>query len=362
MILFFTAGVVMTIAVRFFVARICAFVVASGMIKPIRVGLIGVNDDTESGDAVATLEAQGYSVVSRFFLPLDDEWLAGDPDGAESGRHRRLREITRLLRNRQVDEIFIAIPWHHQSLIEEIESELRALPLPVKLVPDNVTERLLRRPVLDLGQTKAVELQRAPLSGTQRKLKRAMDQVLAVLGLIVLFPLLVIVAIAVRLESPGPALFLQTRVGFNGRPFKIYKFRTMTTQDDGAVIRQATRNDARVTRLGALLRRFSIDEIPQLINVVRGDMSLVGPRPHALAHDNEYDDLIATYAIRHKIKPGITGWAQVNGCRGETPEIGMMKQRVENDIWYIEYWSLWLDIRILLLTIVRMAKSDDAAY
>jgi putative colanic acid biosynthesis UDP-glucose lipid carrier transferase len=175
-----------------------------------------------------------------------------------------------------------------------------------------------------------------------------------------LMPFIAVIALAIRLESSGPAMFLQTRVGFNGRTFRIYKFRTMSTCEDGPVVVQATRNDKRVTHLGNLLRKLSIDEVPQLLNVLRGEMSLVGPRPHAIAHDNEYDRLIATYAIRHKIKPGITGWAQVNGFRGETPEIGMMKQRVESDIWYIEYWSLWLDIRILLLTMFRVWKSDRA--
>ena len=130
--------------------------------------------------------------------------------------------------------------------------------------------------------------------------------------------------------------------------------------DDGHVIVQVTRNDRRVTQLGALLRRLSIDEVPQLLNVLRGEMSLVGPRPHAQSHDSEYDGLIATYAIRRKMKPGITGWAQINGFRGETPEIGMMQRRVESDLWYIEYWSLWLDIRILLITVIRVLHPDNA--
>jgi exopolysaccharide biosynthesis polyprenyl glycosylphosphotransferase len=223
-----------------------------------------------------------------------------------------------------------------------------------------MTGHLLNRPLIELGPTKAVQLQRAPLSAAQRILKRGMDQVLAAAGLVVLLPLFAIVGIAIRLESPGQSLFLQTRVGFNGRPFRIYKFRTMNTRDDGPVIVQATRNDKRITPIGALLRKLSIDEVPQLINVLRGEMSLVGPRPHALAHDSEYDQLIATYAMRHKIKPGITGWAQVNGFRGETPELGMMQQRVESDLWYIESWSLWLDIRILGLTVLHVLKPHNA--
>jgi putative colanic acid biosynthesis UDP-glucose lipid carrier transferase len=261
----------------------------------------------------------------------------------------------------QVDEIVLALPWNKPDLITSIEAELRILPVPVKLVPDRLTGRMLRRPLFDLGPVKAVELQRAPLSEAQRNLKRCMDQVGALIGLFVLMPFMGVIALAIRLESSGPAMFLQTRIGFNGRPFRIYKFRTMSTCEDGQRIVQATRNDKRITHLGGLLRKLSIDEIPQLLNVLRGEMSLVGPRPHAVAHDNEYDQLIATYAIRHKMKPGITGWAQVNGFRGETPEIRMMKQRVESDILYIEYWSLWLDIRILFLTVIRVLRSD-AAY
>jgi len=355
MIAFFTSGLLANVIARFIVARICSFIIATGLLKPNRVILIGVENDQGTYEAVAALEAYGYAIVEEFYLPVFDNVRKIE------GRLRpRLREIVRYVRHERVDEIILAIPWHQQSLIDEIESELRVLPLPIKLVPDAMTERLLRRPVFEMGQTKAIELQRAPLSATQRRLKRAMDQAFAALGLVVLLPFFAIVAIAIRFETPGPAIFLQTRVGFNGRPFRIYKFRTMSTQDDGPVIMQATKNDKRITRLGSVLRKLSIDEIPQLLNVLRGDMSLVGPRPHALAHDNEYDRRITTYAIRYKIKPGITGWAQVNGFRGETPELGMMQQRVENDIWYIEYWSLWLDIRILLLTVARVFKSDNA--
>jgi len=223
-----------------------------------------------------------------------------------------------------------------------------------------MTGRVLDHPLSDLGPTKAVQLQRAPLNAMQRNLKQAIDRILAATSLALLAPFLAVITAAIRLESSGPAFFLQTRVGFNGRPFKIYKFRTMSTLDDGPVIVQATKNDRRITHLGALLRKLSIDELPQLLNVLRGDMSLVGPRPHALAHDNEYDRLIATYAMRHKMKPGITGWAQVNGFRGETPELGMMKRRVESDLWYIESWSPWLDIRIMLLTVIRVLQSDNA--
>jgi exopolysaccharide biosynthesis polyprenyl glycosylphosphotransferase len=169
-----------------------------------------------------------------------------------------------------------------------------------------------------------------------------------------------IVALAIRLDSKGPIFFRQNRIGFSGRTFQIYKFRTMITMDNGDVVRQASRNDKRVTRVGRLLRRSSIDELPQLLNVLQGEMSLVGPRPHAVAHDNEYDKLIAVYALRHHMKPGITGWAQVNGCRGETPTLDSMRERVEHDIWYINNWSLWLDIVTLFRTVLELARSRNA--
>jgi len=354
MLAFLVSGLCLNPVMRVLVARLCAYVIAAHILKPTQAVLIGVASEGRAArDTAAALEACGYAVRKTLLLPTE-------PDPAGGSLRQRMRAIVRYVREEEIEEIMLAIAWDRHDILDEVEQHLRVLPLPIKLVPDTMTERMLRRPVYDLGPTKVVELQRAPLSAVQRCLKRMMDQALALLGLFILLPLFLVIAAAIRLESEGPAFFMQSRVGFNGRAFRIYKFRTMSTQDDGPVVVQATKNDARVTRLGAILRRLSIDEIPQLLNVLRGDMSLVGPRPHALAHDNEYDDLIATYAIRHKIKPGITGWAQVNGFRGETPELGMMKQRVENDIWYIEYWSLWLDIRILVLTVARVVKSPNA--
>jgi lipopolysaccharide/colanic/teichoic acid biosynthesis glycosyltransferase len=160
-------------------------------------------------------------------------------------------------------------------------------------------------------------------------------------GVIILFaPLLVLVALAIKLDSHGPILFRQTRIGFSGRPFRILKFRTMSSQDDSPVVRQATRDDQRITRVGRWLRRTSVDELPQLVNVLRGNMSLVGPRPHALAHDNQYTQMIANYSFRHHVKPGLTGWAQICGYRGETPTLDLMEKRVQHDLWYINQLEL----------------------
>ena len=206
----------------------------------------------------------------------------------------------------------------------------------------------------------AVELQRAPLSDIERGLKRLVDLIFASIALLLFAPLLFLVSLLIKLDSRGPILFIQTRNGFSGRPFRIFKFRSMTVTEDGPVIRQATRNDKRVTRIGRLLRMTSIDELPQLFNVLLGDMSLVGPRPHAFAHDTEFERLIASYAFRHHVKPGITGWAQVNGLRGETPTVDLMERRVELDLWYINNWSLWFDVKILVKTLFVLGRQPLA--
>lgn len=354
MLLFFISGMFAIVVMRLVVARACILVISSGALKPNRIVLVGLTDQLAANVTLSALERFGYAVARVFSLPVDQ-----DSTFDKYELKARLHEVIHYVREMGIDEIVIAIPWRLTDLLGEVENELRVLPVPVKLVPDTIIGRVLERPLLELGPTKAVELQRAPLSAVQRNLKQGMDRILAAMLLVALIPFFAVIFAAIRLESSGPAFFLQTRMGFNRRPFRIFKFRTMSTLDDGPVIAQATKSDKRVTHLGRLLRKLSIDEVPQLLNVLRGEMSLVGPRPHALAHDNEYDRLIATYAIRHKMKPGITGWAQVNGFRGETPELGMMKRRVESDIWYIEYWSLWLDIRILLITVVRVLKPDN---
>jgi len=198
----------------------------------------------------------------------------------------------------------------------------------------------------------SLQLTRAPLSWLERAQKRAFDVTLAAGALIALAPAFAVVALAILLESGQPVFFLQRRYGFNQEEFRIIKFRTMTTLDDGDVVRQVTRNDRRVTRVGRFLRKWNIDELPQLINVLKGDMSLVGPRPHALSHNREYERKIALYARRHNVLPGITGWAQVKGFRGETDTDEKMRARVEHDLYYIDNWSVWFDLKILLRTVL----------
>jgi putative colanic acid biosynthesis UDP-glucose lipid carrier transferase len=200
----------------------------------------------------------------------------------------------------------------------------------------------------------------APLNSFELFIKRAFDIVVAGTALVALMPLLALVAIVTKLDSPGPVIFRQTRRGLNGKPFHILKFRTMTVLEDGDTIKQAVRSDKRVTRVGLWWRRTSIDELPQLINVLRGEMSIVGPRPHAAAHDNHFDQLIANYALRHRMKPGITGYAQVKGLRGETPTVEAMQRRVDLDLWYIDNWSFLFDFAIVLRTVVEIVRGQNA--
>jgi undecaprenyl-phosphate galactose phosphotransferase/putative colanic acid biosynthesis UDP-glucose lipid carrier transferase len=227
-------------------------------------------------------------------------------------------------------------------------------------LPDENVSRFLRGQFVNIGAAWTAELKRAPLNFGEQALKRCCDLLLSGVALVLLAPLMLITALAIKLDSRGPVLFSQTRNGFNGRSFRIFKFRTMCVLEDGPVIRQAVQDDPRITRLGRWLRRTSIDELPQLFNVISGEMSLVGPRPHATAHNTEYEKLVADYAFRYHMKPGITGWAQVSGYRGETQKVELMAKRVEFDLWYIHNWSFWLDIRILLKTLILELQQSQA--
>lgn len=271
-----------------------------------------------------------------------------------------IERVVEFARGSDVEEIFVAADLQRWRDIPDLVRPLAELPLPLTFLPDAGSAVLFTMPPRQFGSSVGVEFQRAPLSLSERVAKRLLDIVLGVSGIVLLMPMFVIIAIAIKLDSPGDALFRQTRRGFNSRRFKIFKFRTMTDLEDGPTVKQAVRGDRRVTRIGAWLRRTSIDELPQLFNVVSGEMSLVGPRPHAAAHDDYYAEQISHYAFRHHMKPGITGWAQVRGCRGETPTIQSMKERVEHDIWYIDNWSVTLDAQIILLTVLEVFRGRNA--
>lgn len=246
------------------------------------------------------------------------------------------------------------------ALMRRILELLEEQNQPVVMVPHWMSSTSYRPKPCQLGELPAMMLWHVDHASPQRLLKGAADVVAALLMLIVLSPLLAAISLAVRLDSPGPVLFLQRRYGLNGKPFQCFKFRTMRVQENDAVVLQATREDPRVTPVGRLLRSWNIDELPQLLNVLRGEMSLVGPRPHAAVHNEFYRQRVSSYMRRHALRPGITGWAQVNGLRGETSTIDLMERRVQADINYIHNWTLALDFKILFLTLLRW--SSPQAY
>lgn len=304
----------------------------------------------EYGSATSILRA-----TRRRFKPI--AWLSvepGDEDFLE-----RLRDFAGQLRDRDATRIVVAATADRIGDIEPLRQAFETSEFDVLLLTDGWLSDVFGRPVSVSSSIKAFELSAPPLNGAQRAVKRAMDVAFAGLALLVLSPLLVTIAIAIKLDSPGPVIFRQRRLGLDSKPFQILKFRSMRVLEDGAVVRQATQNDDRVTRVGRFIRSSSLDELPQLINILFGDMSVVGPRPHAIAHDEYYDARLPDYPKRRSVQPGLTGWAQVSGRRGETPTLNAMKERVQLDLWYIQNWSVWLDIWIILKTAFEVLRNRN---
>jgi undecaprenyl-phosphate galactose phosphotransferase/putative colanic acid biosynthesis UDP-glucose lipid carrier transferase len=287
--------------------------------------------------------------------------IGAGPDDAGLGEVDRARvsHAIDIARQTRAAEFALFISWNHDRELSEVCGLLRNSPLPVRLYPDHKIRDVFRHQAeRRFDERFSVTVQRAPMSGRERALKRAADLVIATTALVALAPFLLAVSLAIRLDSPGPVIFRQRRCGFDNREFVIFKFRTMTVLEDGDAIVQAKPVDERVTHIGKFLRRSSIDELPQLLNVIRGDMSLVGPRPHAIAHDDEFKTRISNYALRHHVKPGLTGAAQVMGLRGETQRLSQMEQRVERDLWYINNWSVTLDVKLMLMTCWALFRFD----
>ena len=311
--------------------------------------------DAADGAEVAllqTLTQHGLKLARHFVLP-DNRY-----DSAQ--RRAVIHQAVSSIRGSDVEEIIVGAEVSGWPELRGLLTELRVLPLPVNLVPLGKSSEVFRLPSHKIGDTVTIELQRRPRTLFERAVKRAADIVGAAIALVVLMPLMLVVSVAIKIDSQGPVLFRQRRCGFNGRQFQILKFRTMTVQEDGQVVTQAKRDDSRVTPIGRWLRRTSIDELPQLFNVLQGSMSLIGPRPHAVAHDSHFDTVVRNYAFRHHVKPGLTGWAQVHGYRGETRTVEDIEQRVKLDLWYIDNWSLSLDFRIATMTAIEVMRSDNA--
>lgn len=270
-------------------------------------------------------------------------------------------ELPLLIDEHAIDTVYIVTPLESSTVLEELYFVLLDKHVTIHWIPDIFSLRLINHSVKEIAGIPVLTLSETPLTGISRLAKSVEDKILSSLILIAISPVLLVIALLVKIDSPGPVFFRQNRTGWNGKTFSIWKFRSMVAQNqvlDNAVIKQAERNDPRITKIGAFIRKTSIDELPQLFNVITGDMSLVGPRPHAVQHDEVYSERINDYYARHNIKPGMTGLAQVRGYRGETKEIDQMTKRIESDIEYINNWSIWLDLSILFRTI-RVFTSKD---
>ncbi|WP_437880319.1 undecaprenyl-phosphate glucose phosphotransferase [Pseudomonas sp. LRF_L74] len=300
----------------------------------------------DSGGSVAhllsngrSLDEDGFRIARTLSFSRHESWMECLVDTVdEQGVH----------------EVWLCLTLAEGAVIKSVMYALRHHTVAVRFIPEWGDLPLLNHKVSNIAGLYSLDLSCSPMDGLARLLKRIEDIVIGGLIMLLILPVCLAIAIAIKLSSPGPVVFKQYRTGVNGRKFKVYKFRSMVVhQEHGGEVTQATRHDPRITRIGEFLRRTSLDELPQFFNVLQGRMSIVGPRPHALAHNEYYKDLVESYMQRHKVKPGITGWAQVNGYRGETDTLEKMQKRVECDLYYIDNWSLWLDIKIIFWTIFK---------
>jgi Undecaprenyl-phosphate glucose phosphotransferase len=355
-VLFYVATLAALIVLRYVIVRISSLARAAGLLSAQRIFLIGTG--THVGAFINRYEpwALGINIVGcRFLTPV----IA--TASAESRRailDRDLAEAAASVRSLAPDAIFVLLPWSANATIERCAETFLTLPVEIHLGPEQVLHKFDEVKLSTLGPVTSLQLTRRPLARLEIIQKRMFDLIFAAAALLLATPLLLLVATLIKLDSRGPIFFVQRRYGFNQQPFSIIKFRTMRTTDEGA--RQARRDDPRLTRVGGWLRRWNIDEIPQLFNVLTGDMSLVGPRPHPLPLDHEYQRRISLYARRHNVKPGITGWAQIHGFRGETDTEEKMRNRVEYDLAYIDSWSLWLDLKIIVRTVLSRTAYNNA--
>ncbi len=297
--------------------------------------------------------------VTAFF---DDRAPTRLGDDLELPLTGRIDSLADFVRANRVDQIYIALPMASQPRILKLLDQLRDTTASIFFLPDIFLYDLIQARVDTVGGLPVVAVCETPFHGTTGVIKRLSDVMLSLAAITVTAPLMLAIAIAIKTTMPGPVLFKQRRYGLDGEQIVVWKFRSMKVQEDGAVVRQATKDDDRITPVGRFLRRSSLDELPQFFNVLQGRMSVVGPRPHAVAHNEMYRKLIKGYMIRHKVKPGITGWAQVNGARGETDTVDKMTRRIEYDLEYLRHWTLRFDMMIVWRTVVQAFRGDENAY
>ena len=292
----------------------------------------------------------GYKIVALFDdnPVLSGQLIAGVPvEGV-------IADVEHYLATHVIDEIWLALPLRAEQRMKKLLYELRHFTVNIKLIPDIFGFSLLNHSMTEIAGLPAVNLSDTPMGGVNRIIKAVEDVILGVIIFILILPFVLFISLGIKLTSQGPILFKQRRHGWDGKVINVYKFRTMKWDaEDNGCVTQAKVNDSRITPFGAFLRKTSLDELPQFYNVLQGRMSIVGPRPHAIQHNELYKDQVDKYMLRHMVKPGITGWAQVNGYRGETDTLDKMKRRIEFDLYYIENWSLWFDLKIILMTIFK---------
>ncbi|PUA18723.1 undecaprenyl-phosphate glucose phosphotransferase [Glaciimonas sp. PCH181] len=319
--------------------------------------IIGSNDPGVDLLRRLTLRSNASITMCGFF---DDRDQVVRPSGLHCPHLGAIENVGPYVREHKIKTIFICLPMSPHPRMLCLMEELRDTTASIYFVPDIYTFDLIQARLDQVGGVPVIGICETPFIGLRSLVKRGSDIVLATLIQIMLLPVMFVIAIGVKLSSPGPIIFAQRRYGLDGEEIVVYKFRSMGVCEDGAVVNQAKKNDVRVTRFGGFLRRTSLDELPQFINVLQGRMSIVGPRPHAVAHNEMYRKLIKGYMLRHKVKPGITGWAQVNGFRGETDTLDKMRSRIEYDLEYLRNWSLALDLWIIVRTVKEVLKKDNA--
>lgn len=356
LLFFYVFGLAAIVGFNVLLHRWISWGVANDLIAPRRLMLVGDPAGLARFTKALSGRHQGIDIVVATCLPPKEVINTMTPEEIRGC----IAEAAERGREEKVSDIVVLIDPARDGLLRYVTDGFMDLPVTVHLGGWAAIESFPGLKTENIGLIKTLTLVRAPMGAFQSTIKRGVDIILASIGLVLISPVLIAAAIAIKLDSPGPVFFLQHRRGFNQREFLIWKLRTMVTMDDGENIIQASKNDPRVTRVGWFLRRANIDELPQLINVLRGEMSLVGPRPHAVAHDRRYEQCIDRYARRLNVKPGITGWAQVNGCRGPTDTDEEMRERLAHDLYYIDNWSIAFDLLILLMTVVSPRAYKNA--
>jgi Undecaprenyl-phosphate glucose phosphotransferase len=353
LVVFYIVGLAAIVAMDEAVSRFLATAVAKGRIASRRLMLVGAEDEIRRITEAVETPRSAFRVVASAKLPA-----SGSLD--EEAFQEVLTDAIDKARALGVEDVVILTDWSRGDFIQDLVDAFTVLPVAIHLGASRVIGTFSNARVARFGRSSALSLTSPPMGPLQSATKRIFDLVTASAAIVLLSPVLLAIGILVKWDSPGPIFFRQRRRGYNLREFRIWKFRTMTTMDDGDVVVQATQGDARVTRAGAVLRRLNLDELPQLFNVVTGEMSLVGPRPHAVAHDELFETRIAKYRRRLNVRPGITGWAQVNGLRGPTGTDAAMQARVEHDLYYIDNWSITFDLYVLAATVLSRKAFRNA--